>query len=147
MTTVNVGLDYPIADKIQHDMQRLPEELRKALRPKLRNAAAVVANEAKARAAWSSRIPATIRVQTSFRFDREGVFVIAGGKSTPHARLYESVGQRAYFRHPLFGNRNRWYSQATRPFLFPAARAHEAETHVAIYVALGEAAEAIGFGG
>lgn len=152
MSTLVVSVDNKVADKIAHDMARLPEELRKSIRPKLREAATAVVRDAKVRSSWSGRIPNTIRAQTSFRLDREGVIVIAGGKNTPHARLYESVGGHAYFRHPVYAkgtNRAkwRWVAQATRPYFFVAARAHQAETDEAMLAALAKAASAIGFGG
>jgi hypothetical protein len=43
--------------------------------------------------------------------------------SVPHARPYEGISQQgstSYFRHPVFGNRENWVSQATRPYAWPA---------------------------
>ena len=144
-----VELNGRVAEKIALDMQRLPEEVRKAIRPELRAIGNAVAQDAKVRSSWSGRIPGTIRVHASFRLDREGVIVIAGGKAAPHARLYESPSGHAYFRHPVFktAKRNKWVSQQTRPFLFPAALAREAATTEAVLTALSAAASAVGFGG
>lgn len=136
------------ADVIASDMRALPEELRKALRPKLRTIAQRIADEARGKASWSSRIPGTIRVRTSFSANREGVFILAGGKNAPHARLYD-LGQRSAdsFRHPVYGHRDRWVTQATRPFFFVAAANHEDSTTDAVRTALDDASRAIGFGG
>lgn len=131
---------------IAEDMRKLPTELRKALRPRLRMAGQVIANAARANASWSSRIPGTIKVGTKFSPNREGVYIRAGGASAPHARLYE-LGSRSpsSFRHPVFGHRDRWVEQTTRPFLFRAAEQHVSQTTVAIENALSDAAHGIGF--
>lgn len=139
---------------IATDMRALPEESRKAIRPRLREAGRMVADDAKARSSWSSRIPSTVRMTTSFRQDREGVTVTAGNSATPHARPYEDVAGKGKFRHPVFPdtkNRTRrgwrWVTQTSRPFLFPAAEANEAAATAAIRSALDDAAQALGFGG
>lgn len=132
---------------ISRDMQRLPEATRKAVRPRLRESGQTIADDAKTRASWSTRIPATIRVTASFRPNFEGVTIRAGGRSAPHARPYENFGGRGQFRHPLFGDRKRWYTQAARPFLAPAAEAGEKRAALAVRAALDDAARDLGFGG
>lgn len=86
----------------------------------------VVASEARVIASEHSRsIPPTIAVRV-----RVGtVSVVAGGGDLALAGLYElgnrSQGKRdtrPTFRHPLFGNKSRWYTQPRYPFLRPAAR-------------------------
>jgi hypothetical protein len=139
---VNVSGDptYVVAE----DMRNLPEALRKKVRPKIRQAVEIVAADARTRAGWSSRIPATVRIRTSFRTDREQVSVDAGGKNAPHARPYEGLGRNP-FRHPVYGNREVWVPQAARPFLMPAARAHRATVDGLLQAAFAEAAQGIGF--
>lgn len=141
-----------IPDRIAADMRALPEATRRAVRPRLRAAGGLVVNKAKINAAWSTRIPGTVRMQTSFRQGREGVVVIAGGRSTPHARPFEGFSGYAKFRHPVFADRERhtskgwtWVTQPTRPFLFPAAKETEAETTSQVRAALDDAAKDIGF--
>jgi len=133
--------------QIARDMRALPDETRKAVRPALRKAGQIIQRDAQGRASWSSRIPATITVVTSFRANREGVTVRAGGKSAPHARPYEGLSSRGgTFRHPVYGN-DWWVSQASRPFLFPAAEANQAAVTEAMRGTLDEAARFLGFGG
>jgi hypothetical protein len=132
--------------QIARDLRALPEETRKALRPQLREAGEVVAADARNRAGWSSRIPGTVRVRTSFRADRESVKVVAGGPVAPHARPYEGISSRGdTFRHPFFGNRDVWFEQDERPFLLPAAEAGEAESAQLVRTALDTAAASLGF--
>ena len=138
--------DVDPAVQIARDLRALPEETRKAVRPLLRQGGEIVAQEARGLSAWSSRIPATVRVRTSFRENREGVKVVAGGPAAPHARPYEGLSSRGgTFRHPLFGNYDVWVSQETRPFIFPAAEAKSEEVNGLIRAALDDAAEGIGF--
>lgn len=140
---------YPVGDAIAEDMRKLTPELRRKLRPALRRAGAVVAADAQRRAAaWSARIPPTVKVSTSFQANKEGVFVRAGGPTAPHARLYENVWGRSEFRHPVYAVSGRptvWVSQQTRPFLAPAARANEQATTNAITAAIDEVGPALGF--
>lgn len=139
-----------IADAIAEDLRRLPLETRKSIRPKLQKAGEKVAATAKANAAWSSRIPATVRVAPSFRFEREGVEIKLGGRGTPHARAYEGL-TRNPFRHPVHADPKKtrrewaWVSQPARPMLRPAARKHEAETNRLMREALDEAGRELGF--
>lgn len=144
------------ADMIAEDMRRLPHEARRTLRPALRASGEDTAADARSRASWSSRIPPTIRVRTSFRANREGVEIVAGGRAAPHARPYEglSAGGSGEFRHPVYADAANftrkkwtWVTSPTRPFLFPAAEAGEEKTTQNLTAALDTAAAAIGFGG
>lgn len=137
--------DVDPAMQIARDMRALPEETRKALRPKLRSAGQVIAQDAKGRSSWSSRIPGSIKVTTSFRENRENVKVTAGSNAAPHARAYEDVTGPDDFPHPVYGHRDRFVTAAARPFLLPAAEAHEGEATDLVLAALSDAASAIGF--
>jgi hypothetical protein len=138
--------DVDPAVQIARDLRALPQETRKAVRPLLRQAGELVAQEARGLASWSTRIPASVRVRTSFRENREGVKVVAGGPAAPHARPYEGLSSRGdTFRHPVFGNTDVWVSQETRPFIFPAAEAKSEEVTGLIRAALDDGAASIGF--
>lgn len=130
---------------IARDMRALPDEARRAVRPALRKAGQVVATEAMVNASWSSRIPGTIRVVTSFRLNREGISVKAGGSSAPHARPYEHLGEPGAFRHPVYGNREVWVSQMARPFLFKAARSTEGTVTAMVLETMDDVAQSLGF--
>lgn len=144
------------ADVIREDMHRLPAEARRKLRPALRASGEGMAADARTRAGWSSRIPATIKVRSSFRADREGVEIVAGGPAAPYARPYEglSSGSSGKFRHPVFADAANftrkawtWVDSPTRPFLMPAAEAGVEQATQNLTAALDAAAAAIGFGG
>jgi hypothetical protein len=132
--------------EIARDMRALPEETRKAVRPALRKAGQQVANEAAANASWSSRIPGTLKVTTSFRQNREGVTVSAGGANAPHARPYEGITQRGdTFRHPVYGRDIPWSTQPTRPFLRPAAEAAGPSSAAMMRGAMDDVGQSLGF--
>lgn len=101
----------------------VPKDIKKEIRPALRAAGRVVADDAKRRAAWSTRIPKATRVSVSFAKRKPGVSVIVDRKKAPHARPYEHGGRPGRFRHPVYGNRRVWVPQQARPFLEPAMQA------------------------
>lgn len=108
---------------------KVPIELRRELRPKLRAAVDVIVADMRGRAGYSSRIPGAIRVTSSFSGRRGGggVSIRVDRKRAPHARALEGMDRKgrtaSSFRHPVFGDRDVWVSQPTRPFFFPAVRA------------------------
>lgn len=114
-----------MADEIEHlirDLGKIPKELKRELRPGLRAAGRVVADDAKVRASWSNRIPGATRVSVTFSGKRPGVSVVVNKQKAPDARPFEHGGRDGTFRHPVFG-RDVWVSQKARPFLAPALTA------------------------
>ena|SRR5436190_7843283 len=118
----------------------VPAELRVRLRPALRAAGQLIANQARANASWSDRIPGAIGVTTSFS-SRGGVKVRVSATKAPHARALEGVTRDNTFRHPVFG-KDVWVEQPTRPFLFPAVRAKRNQAMEAISAAIMAATKA-----
>jgi hypothetical protein len=111
----------------------VPAELVSTVRPMLQAIGWSTARAARGNASWSTRIPRAIGVRTSLSGRRLGVFVTVSGARAPHARAYEGItARRDSFSHPLFGDRDVWVEQPTRPFLAPAAEANrEAATAAA----------------
>jgi len=111
--------------RLIRDLGKIPDDLRKELRPAMRKAAEQVKREAQSRASWSTRIPGAIRVAVKFSGSGAGASVVVSGAKAPHARPYENLGNPGTFRHPRWGHREAgdWITQQARPFLFPAARA------------------------
>lgn len=123
-----------------------PKEVQHEFRTKWRAAAQLVADDAKERASWSTKIPGSIKV----RGTGANIKVIAGGERAPNAVPFE-VGNRdggAINRHPVFERENqirnptryqKWriqkghlkgvtfVDQPTRPYLAPALDAHRKE--------------------
>lgn len=120
------------------------------LRRDLKTAAELVADDARSRAGYSSRIPGTIKTSVTLT----GATIKAGGDDAPHAAVLEVGSQKAahgWFRHPVFPSAGEdrsewtWIDQPTRPFLFPAFEAHQAEVLELVGEAIDRAAHAAGF--
>lgn len=118
------------------DLENIPRDARRYVRPALAGAGRDLLNRARSNASWSTRIPAATRL--SIRFARNpGVDVITDGRRAPHAHVFENQGRPGRKAHPLFGNRSYWFRFAARPYLAPAMDA-EAPHAVA---AMGDALE------
>lgn len=106
----------------------------KAVRQRMSKAGDIIADQARANASWSHKIPRTIR-STVFR--GTSVRVTAGYKSVPIARWYElgRTNASAIWRHPVFPSskwalkgigeaRKHWHwatqRDPKRPYLKPA---------------------------
>lgn len=119
-----------MADEVERlirDLGKIPDDLKRKLRPELRAAGRIVADQAKINAAWSTRIPRAVKVSVSFTLRRPGVTVVVDKNKAPHARPYEHGGREGNFRHPVYGNRKAWVAQKARPFLAPALAAKNEE--------------------
>lgn len=99
----------------------VPANLRRELRPKLRAGGEPILRDMRARAGYSSRIPQAISMTVSFAQSGGGLRFRVDARRAPHARPLEGANSRGgFFRHPLWGDREHWVSQPTRPFFFPA---------------------------
>lgn len=101
---------------------KIPQEVKRELRPRFRAAAAPTVAKVKVKASWSTRIPGATKLSTSLG-RRPGVRIVVSRKIAPHARPYEDGGKWGAFRHPTFGHRDRWVAQRSRPFLFDTVAA------------------------
>jgi len=112
-------------------LRQIPDDLRTATRTAIRTAATPLAARARQNAAWSTRIPRAIRVGTSFAGKNAGVTLRVALRTAPHGRAYEDLSgasRNGTFRHPVFGHRDRWVTQKTRPFIGPAVSAGRDQT-------------------
>lgn len=131
---------------LARNLEGIPKDVRKELRPRLRRAVEPIRAAAQSNASWSSRIPASIKISTSFSGSVSGgVFLRAAAAVAPHARPFENQGKPGTFRHPVFGNREVWVPQRARPFLFPAVRAGRDRVIGAVEDAINDAAASAGF--
>ncbi len=137
----------PIDDfeQVKSDLRAIPREVRRDLTPVLKQAGEGAAADARGRAAWSSRIPGAIRVVVRYGQRRPGVAIRVSARRAPHARAYEGKGTPGNFRHPLFGDREHWISEAQRPFAFPAVKAKRDEAQRGVDQVVMSAARRHGF--
>lgn len=119
-----MAVHYQSVKELARDWGRVPIELRRELRPRLRQAGEHVRNAVRQNAGFSSRIPGAVGLTVSFASRTGGVRVRVNSKRAPHARPLENLGKAGSFRHPVYGNRDVWVSQAAHPFFFPAVQAN-----------------------
>jgi len=101
-----------------------------ALTARLREAARIVADDAKLRSArWSRRVPLSVRLMGGAR----SVTIVAGGPSAPQAYTMEGTRTGRPIAHPVYGRSDRprsewtWVKQPPRPFLREAIEAKSNE--------------------
>lgn len=127
------------------EFEKLPGDIRREIRPRLRRTGESAVADVRLRASWSTRIPAATKLRTSLAQRTAGIAIEVDRHKAPHARPYEHGGRPGTFRHPLFGNRKHWYVQPARPFLVPGARPHFERVDREIFDAVDEAAREAGF--
>lgn len=131
--------------KLINDLRKIGDGVGRNLGKEFKRAAVPAANQAKANASWSSRIPGAITVGVSSSRRFPGAQIKVAKDKAPHARLFEFPGRGGSFRHPVYGNREVWVAQQGRPFIRPAVRAKGAEFAKACDRAVDTAARANGF--
>jgi hypothetical protein len=117
----NFSINTSSLNKLVRDLEESELGIVKETNVALREGAEIVAVKARGLASWSSRIPGSVRVGGA----GARTVVKAGNTNAPHAAAYEHHGNPGTFRHPVYGNRSVWVSQAARPFLAPALASSE----------------------
>lgn len=149
MADDEVRLGEPLAGnavrRLIRDTGKVPQELRRRLRPEMRSLGQPLLADARSRASWSTRIPAALRLSTSFTMRHAGLSIVAKRSVAPHARAYEGITGNHTFRHPVFGDRDTWVEQETRPFLAPAVDLHARRVVDGVNRAVTDAAATAGF--
>lgn len=120
------------------DIKAADKKLATNLRQRLKKGADLVADQAKANAAWSQRIPGSIKSSSS---PSSAKIIIRA----PNAAPFENMGKAGNFRHPVFGNRQAWVTQKARPFALPALVAKADEVAELVGKALDDFARDAGF--
>ena len=98
---------------------QIDKQFQPRARRMMRTAGQGMLSDAKGNASWSSRIPAALSLRVTLNAARPGIAIRASLKAAEHARVYEGILGDT-FRHPLFGDRDFWYTQRARPYLLPA---------------------------
>lgn len=141
-----ISVDADDFRNFQRTLKKMDKDISRELNKQLRKViASTIVPAARSNASWSSRIPAAIKPSVGTR----NIGARVASKQAPHGRAYEGLQKglrnNSHFRHPVFGNRNVWVSQATRPFLAPAFESNAAEATKAAEEAISQAASAAGF--
>lgn len=109
--------------ELRDEVGTIPVEIRREVRPAMKQAGARIESDMKRRSSFSQRIPGAITMKVGFGRKTSGITFRVDADAAPHARVLErgNIGRRgSTFRHPVYGNRDVWASQPTRPFFFPA---------------------------
>jgi hypothetical protein len=136
--------------QLAKDLNKMGPAQRRRLRVEFTRIGQSALSDARSRAgAWSSRIPSAISTRPITDTTRGRVGVeLRVSRSVPHARPFEGISQQgssSYFRHPIFGNTERWVSQETRPYAWPAARGRAGDAQRAVRESFEDAARECGF--
>jgi hypothetical protein len=139
-----VKLDASGLRPLVGELGQMTPVMRAALRSGFRTAGNLAARRAQVNASWSRRIPGALQVRPLTGARSAGVFLRVNSARAPHARAFEGLGRRAtrFFRHPVFGNRDVWVDEATRPFMVPAVRDTRGDANDAAVAAVNAAARA-----
>lgn len=92
-----------------------PPQLRRGLSKEIKVAAGEFVRTLQGNYSWSSRIPGAVRMRVGFGPRSAGVLVFVDSGRAPHARPLEFGNAPGVNRHPVFGNREAWVNQPTRP--------------------------------
>ena len=141
-----VNVDQRDFAYFQRTIKKMDAGISKELNKELRNVIkSTIIPAAKANAGWSSRIPGSIKPVVGTKT----IGARIASRQAPHGRPYEALQKgrrfRSHFRHPVYGNREVWVNQRTRPFLAPAFDAKAGEATKAAEAAIDKAARAAGF--
>jgi hypothetical protein len=124
-----IAVDTKQLATLTRSLRRAGPESAAATRGAIRDAGEIVAEEARVRSSFSSRIEWSIKSRAA-----GGNFkVTAGGEAAPNAAPIENKG-RGHVRHPVYGDRDVWTEKNSPPaYLGPAldAKADEVAELVA----------------
>lgn len=106
--------------RVQLDYIAMGTAMTAQLLHEIADAAQDVAREADSNAP-ASKIHGSVSSKASMRGSGAVAEMrISGARSQGAGPAFEQIGGSATFRHPLFGNKRHWYTQAAQPFLRPA---------------------------
>ncbi len=128
-----MSVEFTSVRQLAREFGSVPMELRREIRPRMRAAGTAVQNDIRSEAAkFSSSIPKAVRMTTSFTSKTGGVRIWVDAEKAPGARPVENLGREGTFRHPVFGNRERWVEQQAHPFFFPVISRHRARVRTLV---------------
>lgn len=103
------------------EFDKFPANLRKEMRPMLKALGDRALARARAKSAWSTRIPGSLRISVSFTKRSAGVTLTSNRNKAPHGRAYANQGRHGFFRVPTGTPREPWVRIQARPWFFGAA--------------------------
>lgn len=118
--------------------KRADQHLQRAKDPASEKAQA----RARARAGLRRSIAAAIKTDIRDGGRKAGVRIVVDGSKLPadQRTLPRRMNTKKGWRHPLFGNRERWYGQKGKPWFEPSIRRHVTRVRKTILAAMDEIA-------
>ena len=137
---MTVSVDLLNGPQVARQLASIAPEMRRGTTRAIVQGGAPIVAQAKANAAWSSRIPSAITMRTAYSGRRAGIFIRVDSARAPHARGYEDVTGRGEVRHPVYGvwRQNVKYAKS-KPFTAPAIRAGAPRVRAGIEQAISDA--------
>jgi hypothetical protein len=135
---MTVSVDLLNGPQVARQLASIAPEMRRGTTRAIVQGGAPIVAQAKANAAWSSRIPGAITMRPSYAGSRAGIYIRGDSKIAPHLRPYEGAPGNDTFRHRVYG-RDVWVTQATRPVIAPAIRAGQPRVRAGIEQAISDA--------
>lgn len=120
---------------LARDMRRATPLMYKEIQHGLKDIGEIVAGEARHNAGYSEKIANSIKVRTR----GFSVSVVASGTLAGLEEMGSKSTGPAGWRHPLFGNKDLWYPQKSRPFLYPALKSKAELVDLAVWTLVGTA--------
>lgn len=102
---------------------KFPTDLRRQMRPMLRQQGQRALQRARTNSSWSTRIPASLRLSVTFSKRTAGLTLVSNRNKAPHGRAYAGLGKNKIFRAPTGNPPEPWVSHRTRPWFFNATDA------------------------
>jgi hypothetical protein len=123
MGALDVKIDATDLSDLFRTLRAMDGDFQIALRRAVKSGAQNMVSAVKAEAAWSSRIPKSVKVKSSFAAKGASVSVYVDPKVAPEAAPLNNGGSGGRFRHPVFADvKNEvrrgwtWVDQNARPF-------------------------------
>lgn len=135
-----VNVDASGMTELVAKLQGVAPALAETLAARLQEAGEAVADAARVRAGYSTKIPGSIHVFMA------GGFAVAVSTSLPEAVAIENHG-RGFVRHPVFGTRDHWTTERSHPaFLYPTLLAMRPQVYETAVEAIHDAFSEVGLG-
>ena len=116
-----VRVDISDLKPVIRDLRQFDKKSGRRIAKAMKGAAEMILTDSKANAAWSKRIPGSIRLSVTPKH----IQIKSGGKSAPHAANFEFGAGGDYppkkaWKHPIFGKGKNKYLQFAKPYMIPA---------------------------
>ena len=142
-----VRVDISDLKPLIRDLRQFDKKSGRRIATAMKGAADMILKDSKANAAWSKRIPGSIRLSVT----QKHIVIKSGGKKAPHAANYELGAGGDWppskaWKHPVWGRGGNKILAFARPYMVPARDADMPEFAQALLEAVAKAITETGTG-